>query len=100
MPKPMSYEAFEEGDKLYEVESVVSNDYGGVAIIPYGWQTEPDEDTEWSGTEVRTGFVVCVMVGDDRFFSQDPELLEPLKREDYCGECGQIGCHCDGYDRE
>ena len=64
-----------------------------------GWETGPDEDTEWSGFEVRTGRVVARMVGDDRDYTFEPDDLEPLAREAYCGECGQIGCTHDGYDR-
>jgi hypothetical protein len=39
------------------------------------------------------------MVGDDVRFAFDPSDLEPIAREDYCGECGQIGCPHDGLDR-
>lgn len=49
--------------------------------------------------EIRTGRIVCVMVGDDRQFTFDPEDVTPLAREEYCGECGQIGCAHDGLDR-
>ncbi len=72
----------------------------GIAWSVLGWETKPDADTEWTGYEVRTGNVVAVMVGDDRHFSIEPDDLTPLLREDYCGECGQVGCTCDGYDRE
>lgn len=64
------------------------------------------EDCEGSGKlyydeqeQCRTGQVVCVMVGDDRHWAFDPEDVQPLEREEYCGECGQIGCGHDGYDR-
>jgi len=72
-----------------------------VAIAWYvrGFQTEPDEDTEWTGYEKRTGMLVCTMVGDDGLHLFDPDDIEVLPREDYCGECGQIGCGHDGYDR-
>ena len=93
-------EVFEEGDDLYGVEVVQSKRYGGVAIYPLGWATEPDAETEWTGYEQRTGRVLCVMVGDDKYFSQIPSDLIPLAREGYCGECGQIGCQHDGYERE
>ena len=43
--------------------------------------------------------IVC-MVGDDRWSTYDIAELTALPREEYCGECGQIGCQCDGYDRE
>lgn len=74
--------------------------YSGIAWYVLGWETEPDEDTEWSGMEERTGRVVAIMVGDDSKFSFDEDDVEPLEREDYCGECGQVGCTHDGYDRE
>jgi len=94
-------EAFEEDDDLYGVGSVTSAIYGpGVALYALGWETAPDKETEWSGYEQRTGRVLCVMVGDDCYFSQDPDDLAPLDREEYCGECGQVGCQHDGYERE
>jgi hypothetical protein len=71
-----------------------------VAWTVLGWETVPDEDTEWSGYEYRTGRIVAVMVGDDSKHTFDPDDLIPLSREEYCGECGQIGCSHDGYDRE
>jgi len=71
-----------------------------VAWFIMGWETEPDEDTEWSGQEVRTGRVIASMVGDDCLFRFDKEDLVPLPREDFCSECGQIGCNHDGYDRD
>jgi len=66
--------------------------WDGVAFSVYGWETEPDEDTEWSGQEVRTGNLLCVMVGDDRPFSIDPDDVAPLADDEYCASCGQIGC--------
>jgi hypothetical protein len=81
-------------DARYQVSG-----YSGVAWRVYGWETEPDEDTEWSGYEVRTGRLVCVMVGDDRRFTFDPEDVSPIDELDYCTECGQIGCTADGRDR-
>ena len=66
--------------------------FPGVAFWVWGWETEPDEDTEWTGQEVRTGRVLTSMVGDDRRFAFDPEDLTPLGRDAYCGGCGQIGC--------
>ncbi len=77
----------------------VCRQYPGVAIAVYGWETEPDEDTEWSGCENRTGQVLVVMVGDDRKFTVDPEDLTPIAELDYCASCGQVGCGHDGRDR-
>ena len=36
--------------------------------------------------------VVAHMIGDDQDFTFDVEDLEPIADEDYCSECGQIGC--------
>lgn len=71
----------------------------GIAWYILGWETEPDEDTEWTGIEVRTGKIVARMVGDDSHYKFDEEDLVPLPREDFCGCCGQIGCSHDGYER-
>ena len=74
--------------------------YRGVAFYSHGEQTEPDEDTEWSGIENPTGKVVMTMVGDDHKYLVDPEDIEPLDELAYCAECGQIGCTHDGRERE
>lgn len=71
----------------------------GVAWNVLGWESEPDDDTEWSGCENRTGRLVCVMIGDDHRWLFDPEDVQALNRAEYCGECGQIGCGHDGLDR-
>ena len=67
-------------------------DYRGVAVWVRGWQTEPDEDTEWSGYEVRTGRAVYTMVGDDRLLTCEPDDLTPLAEDGFCRGCGQTGC--------
>jgi len=36
------------------------------------------------------------MVGDDRDYSVDPDDVTELAPEDYCAECGQVGCRHDG----
>jgi hypothetical protein len=69
----------------------------GIAFRLIGWQTEPDEDTEWSGIENRTGNVVAVMVGDDRKHFVDPSDLAVLGEDKFCRDCGQIGCGCNVY---
>lgn len=66
--------------------------YSGVAWRVDGFETEPDEDTEWSGYENPTGRLVAHMIGDDRPFTFEPEELTPIEEDDYCGSCGQIGC--------
>lgn len=81
-------------DSAYQVEG-----YRGIAWRVFGWETEADEDTEWTGIENRTGKLVCVMIGDDRRFTFDPDEVKQIAREEYCGVCGQIGCCHDGLDR-
>jgi len=66
--------------------------FGGIAFYRPAWETAPDEDTEWSGYEVRTGRVLAVMVGDDYRHRVDPEDLTPLESDQFCHTCGQIGC--------
>jgi hypothetical protein len=70
--------------------------YGGVAFYFYGLETKPDEDTEWTGEEVPTGKVLMIMVGDDIAHIIDPKDVEPLDEDEFCSECGQIGCTADG----
>lgn len=82
-----------ETDETFDFDSSYTVDgYSGIAWYVWGWETEPDEDTEWSGYEQRTGRIVCTMIGDDRKFAFEPEELTILPREDYCEVCGQIGC--------
>jgi hypothetical protein len=90
---------FEEDDAAFPANAYTVTGYGGVAFRVFGWETEPDEDTEWTGIEERTGRVVCVMVGDDRRFAFDPEDVTAIDDLAYCAECGQIGCTHDGRDR-
>lgn len=90
---------YEEDGASFPADAYTVHGYSGIAWYVRGWKTEPDEDTEWTGIENRTGKVVCTMVGDDRYFVFDPDELTPLDREAYCGECGQVGCSHDGYDR-
>lgn len=47
----------------------------------------------------RTGRVIVVMIGDDAHHVVDPDDLVHLDEDDYCHECGQIGCGHDGRDR-
>ena len=90
--------------------------YGGIASYLTGWaqdeiqaapllvcedpDCEHDSDTCWieddpelvdSDTLVR-----AVMVGDDREHLIPVEDLTVIAEDDYCSECGQIGCTADG----
>jgi hypothetical protein len=69
--------------------------YRGIAFYFHGLDTEPDEDTEWSGLEVETGMAVMVMVGDDREHIVDPDDVTLIADADYCAGCGQVGCQAD-----
>lgn len=91
---------YEADPETFDKDAYRVRGHEGVAWRILGWETEPDEDTEWSGIENRTGRVLARMVGDDVSFSFDPDDLIPLARRDFCGECGQIGCAHDGYDRD
>jgi hypothetical protein len=81
-------------DAAYSVDG-----YRGIAWRIDGPDTEPDADTEWTGCEVATGRVRMHMVGDDREFAFDPSDVHVIPEDDYCTECGQIGCTADGRDR-
>ena len=83
---------YEADEKAFPASAYTVAGYRGIAWHAYGWETQPTQDTEWDGIEERTGLVVCVMVGDDRRFTFGPEELTPLRDDDYCGTCGQIGC--------
>ena len=90
--------------------------YGGIAWYLRGYaKTYTEESWEYIGegdTEdeanylynepeqvVDTTRVIAVMVGDDRPFEVDVDELTLLPREDFCGQCGQIGCTHDGLER-
>ena len=95
----MSMERYETDDATFHADAYRVDGYDGIAWRVLGWETVPDEDTEWSGFGVRTDRVVCRMVGDDRDFMFELDDIHAIDREDYCGECGQIGCAHDGLDR-
>ena len=75
-------------EATYRVEG-----WRGIAFWLWGAETEPDEDTEWSGYEVVTGRVVVSMVGDDRRYVVDLDDLTLLEDGEWCPGCGQIGEH-------
>ena len=106
----MRKSTFEKDAEAFPAGAYTVKGYRGIAWYVLGWETEPgpsewydEEAEEWVSDEepepVRTGQVVCVMVGDDRHFTFDRDDITPLAREDYCGECGQMGCTHDGLDR-
>lgn len=92
MNRPMTatgtaYTLLPDADARYAVAH-----YSGVAFVYWGDETEPDDDTDWSGYEVPTGRVIMVMVGDDARHSIDPADCTVLPDDDYCPGCGQVGC--------
>jgi hypothetical protein len=96
----MRYPNYEIDSEAFPAEAYSVEGYRGIAWYVIGWETQPDEDTAWTGYEAKTGKVVAVMVGDDRRFTFAPDELTPLERVEYCGVCGQVGCGHDGLDRE
>lgn len=92
----MMTDTYEPDDATFTADAYREGSGRSVAWRILGWETEPDEDTEWSGYEVRTGRVIACMVGDDVHFTFDPAELVALGDLDYCAECGQIGCTQDG----
>jgi hypothetical protein len=65
--EPQEYEEFYEGED-------------GEVYIEIVESTNPHE-----------GMICCRMVGDDQLFYFDPSDVLPMD-EDFCIECGQIGC--------
>lgn len=43
----------------YTAEAYTVLGYRGIAWHVRGWETEPDEEIEWSGCENRTGQIGC-----------------------------------------
>lgn len=85
-PKPLDMDAH------YTVEG-----YKGIAFYLRGYVEEDDADTEWTGIKaVNRDQVRAVMVGDDREHIVDVSDLTVIGEDDYCHECGQIGCSHDG----
>ena len=83
---------YEIDDKTFDKGGFKVKGYSGIAWHVLGWELQETEETEWTGTKERTGNVVAVMIGDDRYFTFDPEDIIPLDDGTYCFECGQIGC--------
>lgn len=70
------------------------DDYRGVGFRAYGYESEPDEDTEWSGLENPTGKILTHMIGDDRPFAFEPDEL--IRVDEPVCSCGQLGCGWHG----
>lgn len=59
-----------------------------------------DDETyyEWDEVENKER-VFAHMVGDDARFEFGIDELTKIDEDDYCHECGQVGCQHDGRDR-
>ena len=90
---------YEVDEKEFDADGYKIDGYKGIAWNVLGWETTEDSDTEWTGMLVRTGNVVACMIGDDRYFVFDRNEVNSIEREEFCGECGQIGCQHDGIER-
>lgn len=69
--------------------AVLRNDYQDVFI------EDPELDEEFGYVEeiVIPDRWVCVMVGDDRPFVFDEQDIVLIEENQYCRNCGQIGCN-------
>jgi hypothetical protein len=97
---------YERDDASFPADAYLVKDkkHKGIAWRVLGWHLEYVRDFDidsdcWESEPVRTGDVICVMIGDDELWKFETCDIEPLEREKYCGICGQVGCSCDGYDR-
>lgn len=79
-------EDFSPGDRVRFTEGPA------IAYVVRARETEPDEDTEWSGIENDTGRLVVVAVGDDYVSYAWPEDLEHIDDDTPVCPCGQLGC--------
>ena len=59
-----------------------------------------DEEYEWHGgidqQLVDTSKIQAHMVGDDQVFIFNRDELTTISEDDYCPECGQVGCTAYG----
>jgi hypothetical protein len=74
--------------------------YRGIAFYLLGYADRTDLDGVEIETEPDHNFVIAVMVGDDRKHVVGTDELTLISEDDYCHECGQIGCHGDSIARE
>lgn len=69
-------------DKRYTVEG-----YAGVVF----YLDENRGEGEWV-QDITSDTVIAVMVGDDREHEVSIDDLTEISDDDYCSDCGQIGC--------
>jgi hypothetical protein len=51
---------------------------------------------EWVKTEIYEDWIVAVMIGDDRRHEIEVSEITMIDDDDYCSECGALGCTHDG----
>lgn len=89
--------------------TVTVEGYSGVAWRIVGWEQvwEPitylatdDDGNEWEEDSGEGEWIdspdcsriVAIMVGDDRKFTFDVSDVSAITSDDYCADCGQVGC--------
>jgi len=72
--------------KQVPIECLVEDEFGNEFFCESG-DYEEEENKER---------VVCTMVGDDAKHTFEIELLTKLEEDEFCPECGQIGCRAYG----
>jgi len=75
--------------KVWEPDMAMMTDDAGNE-----WEAETG-DGEWV-EDTESGMVLMVMVGDDHEHKVDATDCTEIGEDDYCHECGQIGCTADG----
>jgi len=74
--------------------------WSGVAFRILGPEmTEVEDELGYPDLEPSQDRVRVRMVGDDKVHIVDKDDCTEIPEEDYCHECGQIGCTHDGLDR-
>jgi len=80
-------------DRFHPGEAVRVEGMPGIAFRVEGMPTLRLSSFEWSGIEyVNPARRLVHMVGDDRTFDYDCDILSSLDDDDYCSSCGQVGC--------
>jgi hypothetical protein len=70
----------------------------GIAFYLTGYKVERIYDSNWDDIEEVEDrqFVNAIMVGDDHIHVVDIDDLTVINDDEYCPECGQIGCKAYG----
>lgn len=82
---------YEEDLNAFPDDAYAVRGFKGVAFRALGWEKEMDRFGEMEQIG-RTGLVAVHMVGDNHVYLVPYSDLMPLTPDEYCNECGQIGC--------